>query len=430
MFTSQVLFAFSIITFFFSLGALFLYLKNMKRTDFLYVALFFLCSALALFGERNTALEFAPQQLVVWHKIIYSALFGYIFIFPLFISALARRPIMRSVKYILFVIALACIAVTVFSDLIVSNNLFTYGSSFRPYRGSLYPLFVSILLVVLGYFFAHLLIDMRYNNERDRYKPLAAGITIGLILAIIDVIGIFQGKPLIPWLQSPYVIAIFVVSISFAWTFLSQYSWVFATLARSQHEIERLVEKSNQDFMEFVQLIAKTLDAKDKYTAGHSLRVMDYAAKIAHALQLPDNEIELLKQACLLHDIGKISIPDGILNKKKKLTPKEREYIFQHPVVGKKILSTVSEFKEILDIIYAHHERVDGTGYPDGRLRDDIPFLARILAVADTYDAMRSERPYRPARSRHEALEELILAKGSQLDAEVVDIFIQAISSA
>jgi putative nucleotidyltransferase with HDIG domain len=243
------------------------------------------------------------------------------------------------------------------------------------------------------------------------------------------VMGIFQGKPLIPWLRNPYVIAIFIVSLSFTWTFLSQYSWVFATLTRSQHEIERLVEKSNRDFVEFVQLIAKTLDAKDKYTAGHSLRVMDYAVKIAHALQLPANEIDLLKQACLLHDIGKISIPDGILNKKKKLTPKERKYILKHPVVGKKILSTVSEFKEILDIIYTHHERVDGRGYPDGRMKDDIPFLARILAVADSYDAMRSERPYRPARNKDQAIEELILAKGSQLDAEVVDIFIKAISS-
>jgi putative nucleotidyltransferase with HDIG domain len=264
---------------------------------------------------------------------------------------------------------------------------------------------------------------------RESYKPLVMGIAAGFFLAILDVVGVFNGRPVCPWLQSPYIVGLFIVSLSFAWTFLSQYSWIFITLTKSQHEIERLVAKSNRDFVEFVHLIAKTLDAKDKYTAGHSLRVMDYAVKIAHALQLPDNEIELLKQACLLHDIGKISIPDGILNKKKKLTQKERKYIFEHPVVGKKILSTVSEFKDILDIIYSHHERVDGTGYPDGRMKNDIPFLARILAVADAYDAMRSERPYRPARNQNEALEELILAKGSQLDAEVVDIFIKAISS-
>jgi len=215
------------------------------------------------------------------------------------------------------------------------------------------------------------------------------------------------------------------------WTFLSQYTWAFTNLTKSQEEIEKLVEKSNRklveksnrDFLEFVHLIAKTLEAKDHYTAGHSLRVMDYATKIAQALNLPDKEIELLKQACLLHDIGKISIPDGILNKKKNLTKKEREHILKHPIIGKNILSTVSEFKEILDIIYAK-------GYPDGKTKDEIPLLARILAVADTYDAMRSERPYRRAKSKKQALKELQLARGSQLDEEVVDIFIKALSTA
>jgi putative nucleotidyltransferase with HDIG domain len=429
MISAQILFAFSIINFFFFLGSLFLYLKNTKRNDFLHAALFFLCSTLAIFGERNILLGYVPQQLIIWHKVVYVAIFGYILIFPLFVSALTRRPIIRSVKYILLGITLGCIAMAIFSDRIISNDVFSYGGAFRPHKGTLYPLFISILLVIPGYFFARLIMDMWHKKTGQNYIPLCVGIGVGFMLAIMDVMGIFQGKPLIPWLRNPYVIAIFIVSLSFTWTFLSQYSWVFATLTRSQHEIERLVEKSNRDFVEFVQLIAKTLDAKDKYTAGHSLRVMDYAVKIAHALQLPANEIDLLKQACLLHDIGKISIPDGILNKKKKLTPKERKYILKHPVVGKKILSTVSEFKEILDIIYTHHERVDGRGYPDGRMKDDIPFLARILAVADSYDAMRSERPYRPARNKDQAIEELILAKGSQLDAEVVDIFIKAISS-
>jgi len=179
--------------------------------------------------------------------------------------------------------------------------------------------------------------------------------------------------------------------------------------------------------VEFVQLIAKTLDAKDHYTAGHSLRVMDYAVRIAKTLDIPECEIELLKQACLLHDIGKISIPDGILNKKKPLTKKERDYILRHPVIGKKILSTFSEFKGILDIIYAHHERIDGKGSPDGVAREQIPLLARILAVADTYDAMRSERPYRSAKTKESAIDELNKIKGSQLDEEIVDKFIASI---
>lgn len=100
-------------------------------------------------------------------------------------------------------------------------------------------------------------------------------------------------------------------------------------------ELERITAKSNRDFMEFIQLTAKTLDAKDHYTAGHSLRVMDYAVRITKVLHLSTREIELLKQACLLHDIGKISIPDGILNKTKPITKKEHVYIKKHPEIGK-----------------------------------------------------------------------------------------------
>lgn len=430
MLQSEIILALSIVTFLLCISSFFLLLKDLTRRNFLYAAMFFLCSTIALFGERNIEMGLLPQQAIIWHKTIYCGLFGYIFVIPLFISALTQRAIARSVKYILLIITAACIILTIFTDLVISNQTYLYGSLLQAQKGSLFPLLLAVLLVIPGYFYIRLLVDMKYKYIRERYLPLAIGIALGFFFSLIDVVGVFQGKPLLPWLRSPHMIGIIVVSISFAWSFLSQYTWIFSALNKSQHEIERLVAKSNRDFIEFVQLIAKTLDAKDKYTAGHSLRVMDYAIKIARALQIPVNEIDLLKQACLLHDIGKISIPDGILNKKKKLTNMEREYILKHPVVGKKILSTVSEFKEILDIIYAHHERVDGSGYPDGRLKDDIPFLARILAVADTYDAMRSERPYRPARTQNEAFEELLLAKGSQLDADVVDIFIEAISNA
>lgn len=430
MFSPLFLFSFSVVTVLFCLCSLFLFLKNTSQRNFLYSALFFLCSSIAIYSTHNVEQAFLPQQSIIWYKAIYSALFGYILIFPLFISSLTQRSIARSVKIILFIITAVSICITIFTDLIITNHTFIYGTTLQPLKGNLYPLFLAILMVIPGYFYARLLVDLMHHYEQQRYQALAIGIAVGFILSLVDVVGVFRGRPLIPWLRSPYVIGVIMVSLSFAWAFLSQYSWIFTTMTKSQYEIERLVAKSNRDFVEFVQLIAKTLDAKDKYTAGHSLRVMDYAVKIAHALQLPDNEIDLLKQACLLHDIGKISIPDGILNKKKRLTSKEREYILKHPVVGKKILSTVSEFKDILDIIYAHHERIDGTGYPDGRVKNDIPFLARILAVADTYDAMRSERPYRPARNKEAAIEELILAKGSQLDAEVVDIFIESLSKA
>jgi putative nucleotidyltransferase with HDIG domain len=219
----------------------------------------------------------------------------------------------------------------------------------------------------------------------------------------------------------PFIVSIFVVSVGFMWTYISQFSWVLDALDRSEKEVDKLVARSNQSFVEFVGLIAKTLEAKDHYTAGHSQRVRDYSLKIARVLKLPEVEIEILRQACILHDIGKIKIPDGILNKKSPLTKKEWEFIFQHPLVGRQILSTVSDFQDIVDVIYTHHERVDGQGYPRRLKMEEIPLLARILSVADAYDAMRSERPYRKSKNKVQAQTELERVKGTQLDPKVVD---------
>ncbi len=220
-----------------------------------------------------------------------------------------------------------------------------------------------------------------------------------------------------------HIIVTFLVLTSFFSIIL------FSCHFNRQRRIERLAKSSDRNFGEFIQMVTKTLNAKDSYTADHSVRVMEYSVQIANTLSLPESEIDLLKQACLLHDIGKICIPDCILNKKDVLTDEEREHIVRHPELGKQILSTVGEFKHILDIIYAHHERVDGKGYPDGRTRDEIPLLARILAVADTYDAMLPERPYRRAKTKDEAIQELHNVKGTQLDEEIVDTFIEVLSA-
>ena len=111
------------------------------------------------------------------------------------------------------------------------------------------------------------------------------------------------------------------------------------------------------------------------------------------------------------------------------LSEKERKHVINHPVLGKQILSTVTEFQDILEIIYSHHERIDGNGYPNGLKKDEIPFLARVIAVADTYDAMRSERPYRRAMTKKEAVSELEKVKDHQLDEEIVETFIQVVTS-
>lgn len=163
-----------------------------------------------------------------------------------------------------------------------------------------------------------------------------------------------------------------------------------------------------------------SVEAKDFYTKGHSEQVGAYAAMLGRELGLPDHEIELLSFAGILHDIGKIGIPDKILNKPSPLTKAEFAIMQQHPSMGRDILSNIQTLKDILPIVYHHHERIDGQGYPDGLSGDSIPLLARIVSVADGFEAMTSDRAYQKARSRAEALQILREGAGTQWDAHLV----------
>jgi putative nucleotidyltransferase with HDIG domain len=173
-----------------------------------------------------------------------------------------------------------------------------------------------------------------------------------------------------------------------------------------------------------VVALSDALDAKDRYTAGHSRRVMEYSLCIARSMKLAESDLQLLKKSALLHDIGKIGIPDVILNKGSELTEEEYAAIKTHPEIGANILKPVEAFKDLVPAVYSHHERFDGKGYPRGIKGEDIPLNARIISVADSYDAMTSYRPYRSAFSRESALAEIGRNKGVQFDPSIADIFI------
>jgi len=190
-------------------------------------------------------------------------------------------------------------------------------------------------------------------------------------------------------------------------------------------------DRENEAMMErFFTSFAATLDARDPYTAGHSSRVAEYTVKLAAAAGLPHSEIELIRKSALLHDIGKIGISDSVLKKEGKLSEEEFEQIKQHPVIGAKILEQVqlpNELKPILPGIKYHHERFDGKGYPEGLRGNDIPMFGRLMAVADAYDAMTSDRPYRKGMPKEKALSILEEGKGTQWDPAFVDLFIPLI---
>jgi len=181
--------------------------------------------------------------------------------------------------------------------------------------------------------------------------------------------------------------------------------------------------------LSIIYALAATVDAKDHYTYGHSRKVSDYSVAMAEALGLPQDRIATIRAASLLHDIGKVGIPDSILSKEGPLTDEEWEPVRVHPKLGVEILRHVIDLVNCLPAILHHHEHYDGKGYPSGLKGDSIPLEGRILAIADAYDAMTSPRPYRKQLSSQQALNELKRCAGTQFDPELVDIFCRIIES-
>ena len=184
-----------------------------------------------------------------------------------------------------------------------------------------------------------------------------------------------------------------------------------------------------QAYMESIQTLRYTVEAKDTYTRGHSDRVSEYSVLIGEALGLPEEDIKKLKIGGLFHDIGKIGVPDSILQKAGKLSDDEYSEIKNHPSIGAHILSTASIFQDIIPIVKHHHERYDGKGYPSQLVGENIPYLARITAVADTFDAMTSKRSYRDSLPLDYVITEFERCKGTQFDPKIADVFIDILKN-
>ena len=180
--------------------------------------------------------------------------------------------------------------------------------------------------------------------------------------------------------------------------------------------------------LETLTVIAKTLELKNPYTEKHSQDMVDNAVNTAIKLGVSANFLENIKYGTLLHDIGKLAIPDNILNKKGKLTEEEFTEIKKHPLVGYELLKNV--FEPISDIIKSHHERIDGNGYPFGLKGEDITLPAKIVAVCDVYDALISERPYKEPMPKNKAISIIEESAGTHFDPEVVKVFLQVIQYA
>ncbi len=194
-------------------------------------------------------------------------------------------------------------------------------------------------------------------------------------------------------------------------------------------KIERRTRELSEIYQETIQALGSALDTRDPETQEHAIRVVHYTVQIAEAMDISGNPLREIERGSVLHDVGKIGVPDGILFKPGKLTSSEWLCMKTHTEIGTTMLNSIRFLKSATSIVRSHHEHFNGKGYPDGISGKDIPIGARIFSIADSLDAMTSDRPYSRARSMEAAMEEIIKCQGSQFDPEIVGIFLSLVES-
>ena len=200
-------------------------------------------------------------------------------------------------------------------------------------------------------------------------------------------------------------------------------------IKKINEKLEDSKEQLEQAYLDMIQTLRYTVEAKDSYTRGHSDRVSEYSVLIGEKLGLSEEQIKTLRIGGLFHDIGKIGIPDSILLKPAKLTDDEYSQIKNHPSIGAHILGNATIFKEIIPIVKHHHEKYDGNGYPSRLKGEEIPYMARIAAVADTFDAMTSRRSYRGPIDIEHVKEEIKRCEGTQFDPQIAEVFLDILNN-
>jgi putative nucleotidyltransferase with HDIG domain len=273
----------------------------------------------------------------------------------------------------------------------------------------------ALISEVLEFAFAVLTAVVRGNSAREAARALAPTLLLAppLYAPIVAVLVIMYAT------VSPWTLALFLVPAIAAQRLYGLYQEQ-RRLADDLAVVNNILERAN---LQFAGALIATLDARDRYTAGHSAAVAIYSRDIAERMGLGSETRDLAYLCGLVHEIGKIGLPPGLLEKPGALTLDERRQMQEHSAIGERILAHVDEYAEIARIVRHHHERIDGQGYPDGLVDEDIPLVSRIIAVADAYNAMTSDRPYRDAMPSRVARLRLAQAVDSQFDTAAVAAF-------
>lgn len=202
-----------------------------------------------------------------------------------------------------------------------------------------------------------------------------------------------------------------------------------AQIIVQKDKLSKYAQDLEESYVSTVRVLAAAIDARDAYTHGHSTRVSQLSVDIAREMGFEPERIEEIEIACLFHDVGKIKMPDSILHKEGRLDPAERREMMRHPEFGAEILTKAQSLFKYIPAVRHHHERFDGDGYPDGLEGDRIPVTAAIVSLADAYDAMTSDRPYRVAMTREEAVARIIQSSGRQFDPAIVEVFLRVLEN-
>lgn len=251
------------------------------------------------------------------------------------------------------------------------------------------------------------------------YRPEMVAMIVALVLALIEAASVYFVVTMSGFFIGTGLIVILFVNIIVTIKRISEIEY-----KRQKEESDRLRNQTERVSLQMMKTLAATIEAKDDYMRGHSYRVAEYSALIAKQLGWSEHDVENLRNAAYLHDIGKIGVPDTILNKPTRLTDEEFAAIKSHTVMGADILKDITLLDHLVDIARNHHERYDGKGYPDGLVGEEIPLSARIVCVADSYDAMRSRRIYRNALPDEEIRRELLDNCSTQFDPQISRMFV------
>lgn len=388
--------------------------KEINSYRALIIVTFFSCALDIVSAECINHYESVDPTL----NLVLATLYFIGSIAPLACAIYSINAVVKKLSKLVFVINFSIVGVYVICLIInaFTGFLFSFNNAGAYVIGPLYIL--NFAFPILSVIYILVVFGIKHKEiEKRKFHGL-------LIFVILFVIGCALQAIL-----KTTLLLFFASSIAIGTLFFSLETPNYHELQYLRKNLELEVDKKTSELKNItgqtIEALALTIDSKDKYTRGHSLRVANYSRKIAEALGLSSMDIETIYNAALLHDIGKIGIPDSILLKPGKLTPEEFEIIKSHTITGHRILSSMDAFKIASDVARHHHEKWNGLGYPDGLSGDDISLVSRIVGMADAFDAMNSNRAYRSRLTKEEIRNEIISNSGTQFDPEIAELFLK-----